>query len=55
MNSKNLKFQPIVTITNHPGKKKGKTMKVFVEGPTSEKRNVLNIARELESFIKKEL
>ena len=31
------------------------TLNVIVEGPTSEKSNIYGIAKELESFIKKEL
>ena len=55
MNSKQLKFQPIVTVINPPGKKKSKSMKVLIEGPSSEKRDIIEIAKELELFIKKEL
>jgi hypothetical protein len=44
-----------VTVINPPGKKKSKSMKVLIEGPSSEKRDIIEIAKELELFIKKEL
>jgi len=55
MNLKKLKFQPILTVINPPGKKKSKSMKVLIEGPSSDKKDIIVIAKELESFIKKEL
>jgi hypothetical protein len=52
-NSKKYKFQLRVTIINKPRKKK--QMEVFVDGTLSEKKHIKAIARELESFIMKEL
>lgn len=55
--NKRYHFEPEITVTDKRGKggrlnfRKPDTLKVFVEGPNSEKRNIYAISSELEQFI----
>ncbi len=58
--NKRYQFQPEITVVDLRGKSRTNqgirdSLKVFVEGPNQEKRNINDITSELEQFIKKEL